>query len=123
MPSVLTNELYSISDLTAVGLDPLILANLQETIRSIQAMELDEFEYALLSVMVLMSPDRAGKIGLAERRGLDTIQENLAAILQIKMQKYGRDIKYYSSVLLLITRLRSFSEQLQASWLNEVLNI
>ena len=123
MPSVLTNELYSAADLTAVGLGDERLDDLRETLRAIQLLELDEFEYGLLAVMVLMSPDRAGRMSLQERRGLDTIQENLAAILQIKMQKYGRDIKHFSSVLLLITRLRSFSETVQAKWLGEVLNI
>ena len=123
MPSVLTNELYSAADLTAVGVDNELLDDLRETLRTIQMLELDEFEYGLLAVMVLMSPDRAGRMTLQERRGLDTIQENLAAILQIKMQKYGRDIKHFSSVLLLITRLRSFSETIQQKWLGEVLNI
>lgn len=123
MPSVLTGENYNMSDLTSVGVDAEVLIDLQETIRSIQSMDLDEFEYALLSVMVLMSPDRAGRISLAERRGLDTIQENLAAILQIKMQKVGHDIKYFSSVMLLVTRLRSFSEHFQQKWIRDVLNI
>ena len=120
---MLTGENYTMSDLTSVGIDAEVLIDLQETIRSIQSMDLDEFEYALLSVMVLMSPDRAGRISLAERRGLDTIQENLAAILQIKMQKVGHDIKYFSSVMLLVTRLRSFSEHFQQKWIRDVLNI
>ena len=77
---------------------------------------LDDFEFALMACMVLVSPDRGGTINIAEHRALGTIQECLAAILETKLHKDGKDIKYFSACLYLLTRLRSFSELLQPMW-------
>ena len=89
---------------------------MEETINAFINHNFDDFEFALMACMVLVSPDRGGTINIAEHRALGTIQECLAAILETKLHKDGKDIKYFSSCLYLLTRLRSFSELLQPMW-------
>ena len=81
-----------------------------------QAYNFDEFEYGLMAVMTLMSPDRGGQMDVAERRALDNIQECLAAILEIKQQKDGKDVRYFAACMALLARLRSFSESVASTW-------
>ena len=116
VPAVITGEIYTAEDFLRAGLDESRVQEMEETINAFINHNFDDFEFALMACMVLVSPDRGGTINIAEHRALGTIQECLAAILETKLHKDGKDIKYFSSCLYLLTRLRSFSELLQPMW-------
>lgn len=85
---------------------------MKDFMASVQVLRLTETQYAILCVMVLMSPDRGSSICTRDRQQLNRLQEIFAHILRLEVEEMnivGQNPVRFAKYLNVLTKLRSIS--------------